>query len=120
MNRSILDVVMNAEGIVEPSKMAAFFHTNLKEIASLSGLPYSTLSRTERYSTIKAQQQLRNCTEVINRILPWTGNEFHAYAWYRSEGLPEFGGLTAEQLVKHDRMDAVRAYLNHTSEGGYA
>lgn len=120
MNRSILDVVMNAEGIVEPSKMAAFFHTNLKEIASLSGLPYSTLSRTERYSTIKAQQQLRNCTEVINRILPWTGNEFHAYAWYRSEGLPEFGGLTAEQLVKHDRIDAVRAYLNHTSEGGYA
>jgi hypothetical protein len=73
MNRSILDVVMNAKGI-----------------------------------------------EVINRILPWTGNEFHAYAWYRSEGLPEFGGLTAEQLVKHGRMDAVRTYLNHTSEGGYA
>ncbi len=120
MNTSILDSVINADGIVEPGKMATFFHTNLKEIASLSGISYSTLSRSERYSSIKTQQQLRNCTEVINRILPWTGNEFHAYAWYRSEGLPEFGGLTAEQLVKQGRMEAVRAYLNHVSESGYA
>jgi hypothetical protein len=120
VNTSILDTVINSEGIVEPGKMATFFHTNLKEIASLSGLPYSTLSRSERYSSIKAQQKLRNCTEVINRILLWTGNEFHAYAWYRSESLPEFGGLTAEQLIKHGRMDAVRDYLSHVSEGGYA
>ena len=120
MNASILDSVINAEGMVEPGKMATFFHTNLKEISSLSGVPYSTLSRSDRYSSVKAQQQLRNCTEVINRILPWAGNAFHAYAWYRSEGLPEFGGLTAEQLVKQDRMEAVRTYLTHMSEGGYA
>ncbi|KJG37810.1 hypothetical protein UA32_12575 [Photobacterium angustum] len=111
---------MNQQGFVEPVKMASFFHTTLKEISSLTGLSYSTLSRTERYTSNKAQRQLRNLTEVINRILPWTGNAYHAYAWYRSEQLPEFGGLTAEQLVKQDRMDAVIAYLNHTTEGGYA
>ncbi|MDN3611538.1 hypothetical protein ACODM8_04890 [Vibrio ostreicida] len=120
MRTSILDNVINAQGIVEPGKMASFFHTNIKEIASVSGVPFSTLSRSDRYTSMKTQQVLRNCTEVINRILPWTGDPIYAYAWYRSESLPEFGGLTAEQLVKQDRMDAVRLYLNHVSEGGYA
>lgn len=120
MNSSMLDCVINADGMVEPGKLATFFHTNLKEISSLSGVPYATLSRSDRFSSVKAQQQLRNCTEVINRVLPWTGNSFHAYAWYRSESLPEFGGLTAEQLVKQGRIEAVRKYLNHASEGGYA
>ena len=120
MSTSILDLVINERGLVEPGKMADFFHTSLREIASLSGLPYSTISRAERYSTKNAQQQLRNCTEVFNRILPWAGNAFHAYAWYRSEGLPEFGGLTTEQLVKQGKIEAVRDYLNSINEGGFA
>lgn len=117
---SILNSVINESGVVEPTKMAAFFHTNLKEIASLSGIPFTTLSRTDRFTSVKSQQALRNCTEIINRVLPWCGNEYQAYAWYRSEGLPEFGGLTAEQLVKSGRIDDLRVYLNHTNEGGYA
>ncbi len=120
MSTSILHTLINEEGIVEPSKMASFFHTNIKEISSLSGVPYSTLSRVDRFSSIKTQQTLMACTEIINRVMPWLGNELRAYAWYRSEGLPEFGGLTAEQLVKDGRIDSVRQYLNHVSQGGYA
>lgn len=120
MPSSMLASVINEHGVVEPSKLAQYFHTNVHEIASLSGIPYATLSRRERYGTVKTQQVLRHCTEIINRVLPWSGSEYHAYAWYRSEGLPEFGGQTAEQLVKDGRIEAVRRYLDHVSMGGYA
>ncbi|MDN2483428.1 hypothetical protein [Vibrio agarivorans] len=120
MQTSILDKVINDAGIIEPVKLAHYFHTNVKEIASLSGISPNTLARTDRYKGQSTQLQLRACTEIINRVLPWCGNEYHAYAWYRSEGLPEFGGLTAEQLVKDGRIEDLRLYLNHLSEGGYA
>jgi hypothetical protein len=43
-----------------------------------------------------------------------------AFAWYRSQPLPSFGDLTAEDLVKEGRAEDVKAYLNRIGAGGYA
>jgi hypothetical protein len=43
-----------------------------------------------------------------------------AYAWYRSEPIPSFGDLTAEDLVKRGMSEAVIEYIARIAEGGYA
>ena len=58
--------------------------------------------------------------EIINRILPWSGSELAAFAWYRSQSLPSFGDKTAEELVGEGKAEAVKSYLSRIAEGGYA
>ena len=41
-------------------------------------------------------------------------------AWYRAEPIAEFGGRTAESLVKDGKATAVRDYLDHVALGGFA
>lgn len=68
----------------------------------------------------KAQHRLRDMTEIINRVVPRAGSELAAYAWYRSQPLPSFGGQTAGDLVCEDRGEAVKTYLSRVAVGGYA
>ncbi len=64
--------------------------------------------------------RLREVLEILNRVEPWAGSPLAAYAWYRSQGLPGFGDMTAEQLVTQGHADAVRDYLDAIADGGYA
>ncbi|MBT4451256.1 MAG: DUF2384 domain-containing protein, partial [Gammaproteobacteria bacterium] len=43
-----------------------------------------------------------------------------AYAWFRSEPIPSFGDLTAEDLVKRGMAESVLEYIGRIAEGGYA
>ncbi len=43
-----------------------------------------------------------------------------AYAWFRSEALPGFGGKTADELVREGHASYVHSYLDHVMAGGYA
>ena len=43
-----------------------------------------------------------------------------AYAWFRAEPLPGFGGATPDQLVREGRAEHVHAYLDRIMAGGYA
>jgi hypothetical protein len=53
-------------------------------------------------------------------VLPWAGSVLAAYAWYRSQPLPSFGDMTAEDLVRAGRANDVRGYLSRIAVGGYA
>jgi hypothetical protein len=64
--------------------------------------------------------RLREMSEILHRITPWAGSLGQALAWYRSEPLPEFGGRTAESLVKSGKAAAVRDFLDHIALGGFA
>ena len=59
-------------------------------------------------------------SEILRRITPWAGGPGQALAWYRSEPLPEFGGRTAESLVKSGKAAVVRDFLDHVALGGFA
>jgi Protein of unknown function (DUF2384) len=68
----------------------------------------------------KTQTHVNERCEIIARIAEWAGSKHNAWAWYRAEPIPAFGGRTAEFLVKEGKADAVRDYLDHLAAGGFA
>jgi hypothetical protein len=68
----------------------------------------------------KAQTHVNERREIIARIAKWAGSKDNAWAWYRAEPIPAFGGRTAEFLVKEGKADAVHEYLDHVAAGGFA
>ena len=76
--------------------------------------------RRSRVRARKTQTRLRQMLEILNRVEDVTGSPLAAYAWFRAEPLPGFGGLTPDGLVREGRADEVHAYLDRIAAGGYA
>ena len=53
-------------------------------------------------------------------IHEWFGSALIAYAWYRSEPLAGFGGLTAMQLVREGHAGDVLEYIDAVDAGIHA
>ena len=105
--------------MIAVDELVAYLHVNKTELAAAAGLPRDAVSKKSRLGSLRTQRRLGEIVEIINRVIPWTGTVQAAFAWYRSQPLPSFGGLTAEDLVKAGRGEAVRAYLSRVAVGGY-
>ena len=101
-------------------ELSAALGISKRELAEAAGLPSGNLNRQARANAAHTQNRLRQTSEILHRISPWAGGLKQAFAWYRSEPLPEFGGRTAESLVKSGKANAVRDYLDHVALGGFA
>lgn len=112
--------LIDSEGFVSPRELADTFHTTVKEVAALTGLSMDTVSKRDRSRSKSAQKRLRDMVMIINRVTPWCGTIFQAYAWYRSEPIQSFGDATAEDLVKQGKAEAVMNYIARMAQGGYA
>ncbi|MBU2714221.1 antitoxin Xre/MbcA/ParS toxin-binding domain-containing protein [Zooshikella harenae] len=120
MRSEFISDVIGKDGNVHTDPLVAALHITKVELALATGLSADAVSKKSRALTRKSQTRLREVIEIINRILPWTDSVYAAFAWYRSQPLPSFGGLTAEDLVKQGKAEAVRKYLSRIAEGGYA
>ena len=107
------------DGMIAVDELVKHLHINKTELAAAAGLPRDAVSKKSRLDSLRTQRRLGEIVEIINRVLPWTGTVQAAFAWYRSQPLPSFGGLTAEDLVKTGRGEAVRACLSRVAVGGY-
>src|SRR5258708_578569 len=85
-----------------------------------AGLGKDAVQRKERVRSDKTQRRLREMVEIINKVEPRFGSALMAYAWYRSEPLPGFSGLTAMQLVRSGRVDEVLEYIDAVDAGVHA
>ena len=112
--------LIDESGFVSPRAVAEQFHTTIREVAVLSGLSPDTVAKQSRFRSKTSQQRLRDIVLILNRVQAWCGTPMQAYAWYRSEPIPSFGDLTAEDLVKRGMAEAVLEYIGRTAEGGYA
>lgn len=112
--------LIDESGYVSPKAVANAFHTTVREVAALSGLSEDTVMKRDRFRSKSSQKRLRDIVFVLNRAEPWCGSAMQAYAWFRSEPIPSFGDLTAEDMVKRGMAEAVLDYLGRTAEGGYA
>ncbi|MCU7916794.1 MAG: MbcA/ParS/Xre antitoxin family protein [Candidatus Thiodiazotropha sp. (ex Epidulcina cf. delphinae)] len=119
MNRLTAHLIDDA-GFISPRAVADEFHTTVKEVAVLTGLSPDTVAKQSRFRSKASQQRLRDIVMILNRALPWCGTPMQAYAWFRSEPIPSFGDLTAEELVKRGMAEAVKEYIGRIAEGGYA
>jgi hypothetical protein len=107
-------------GFFAPRKIADAFRTTSEEIARTVGLGKDAVQRKERAHSDKTQRRLREMVEIINKTEPRFGSALMAYAWYRSEPLAGFSGLTAMQLVRSGRADEVLDYIDAIDAGVHA
>jgi hypothetical protein len=91
-----------------------------KQLAETIGLRPEALYKSQRAGAAKTQTRLREMLEIIGRVSAWAGGKEQAMAWYRAQPIPEFGGRTAESLVKSGQAGALRDYLDHFAMGGFA
>jgi len=119
MTEAQLDI-FDSSGFIMADALVDQLHITKKELASAMGVSRDALIRKDRLQAVATQQRLRQMTEILQRVTPWTGSLSAAWAWYRSFPIAALGDLTAEVLVADGRADDVRAYLTHIAEGGYA
>ena len=109
------------EGVgFSPDRVARGLRTTKSEIAGTLGLATDALSRASRVGAPKTQMRLRQMLEILRRVEAEVGSDLVAYAWFRSEPLPGFGGMRPCQLVRDGKADMVHAYLDDVLAGGYA
>ena len=116
---AFLSGVVDGETI-EPAALSDQLHITRSELAATLGFSRDAISKRDRVTSVSVQARLRDMSEIINRVLPWAGSVLGAYAWYRSQPLPSFGDMTAEDLVRAGRANDVRTYLSRIAVGGYA
>ena len=106
--------------VFSPALVASALRTTKAEIAGTLGLSRNAFSGASRIRARKTQTRLRQMLEILHRVEAQTGSALAAYAWFRAEPLPCFGGLTPDQLLRQDRADQVHAHLDRVVAGGYA
>ena len=88
------------------------------ELAHSLGVSRDAVSGTARAEARRTQERLRDMIEIIERVLPWSGSELAAYAWYGSQPLPSFGDRTARDLSRRARRGGQDLSLAHRKDGG--
>ncbi len=107
-------------GLFAPARIAEALRTTKDEVARTVGLGRDALMRPDRVQSPKTQRRLREMVEILNRVEPRFGSALIAYAWYRSEPLAGFCGLTPMQLVQAGKAAAVMDYIDAVDAGLHA
>ena len=107
-------------GFLTPRKIAQRLRTTNEDLARSAGLSKGAVQPKDRIASGETQRRLRELVAVIDRVEPRFGSALMAYAWYRSESLPEFSGQTAMQLVRSGRADEVLDYIDAVDAGVHA
>ena len=108
------------EGLLAPKKIAAALRTTSEEVARTVGLGRDAVQRKDRVRSDRTQRRLREMVEILNKVEPRFGSALLAYAWFRSEPLPGFGGQTAMQLVREGKADEVLEMIDAVDAGVHA
>lgn len=108
------------EGIFAPRKIAATLRTTSEEVARTVGLGRDAIQRKDRIRSDRTQRRLREMVEILKKVEPRFGSALLAYAWYRSEPLPGFGGQTAMQLVREGRAHEILEFIDAVDAGVHA
>lgn len=111
---------MIRDELFSPDLIAETFRTTKSEITDTLGLASDALVRRQRIEAQKTQTRLREMVEILTRVRATLGSNLAAYAWYRAEPLPGFGGQTASQLVREGRAREVHAFLDAAAAGVFA
>ena len=112
--------LLDPTGVLAVERVADAFGLTKFQLADILGLARETLYKPSRANAPKTQARMREMLEIISFIEEWAGGKLQALAWYRAQGIPAFGGRTAESLVKEGHASAIREYLDHLAMGGFA
>lgn len=82
------------------------------------GQPLVRIRRIDGAQEYAFEQKMER--EIIAKGEERFGSSEKAEAWYQSEPLPGFGGMTAKQLVRADRAGEVLEYIDAVDAGVHA
>ncbi len=116
----LLSEVYEANGTIQPDRLSGRLRVTRLQLAAALGLSRDAVTKQARLQAPKTQARLRDAVEILNRVRAWAGSDEAAFAWYRSAPLPSFGDLTAEDLVKQGRAEAVKRHISRIAAGGHA
>ncbi|WP_416138959.1 XRE family transcriptional regulator [Halomonas sp. HK25] len=119
MSAGLQDFI-NQEGCVSPDALMDELNISKDELAQAIGLVYSERTRENCLYMALAQQRLFQVVTILTSIEPWAGSMSAGWSWFRHYPIAPLGGVTAENLVAQGRGDAVKAYLSHIEQGGFA
>ncbi len=111
---------MDDSGHISIDDVAGWFGMSKLQLAETVGLGPQTLYKADRAAASRTQSRIKEMLEVIARVSDWAGGQQRAMAWYRAQPIAAFGDRTAESLVKDGKAGALRDYLDHIAQGGYA
>ena len=117
---NLVQQTITTDGYIAPKALARVLRVTQTELSNITGLHREAVSKHVRVRSLSTQKRLRETVEILNRVSDWCGGPVQALAWFRSQPLPSFGDLTAEDLLKAGRADTLRGYLARVAEGGYA
>lgn len=103
-----------------PGPLCAAVRTTRRDLAATLGLPRTALSKGPAGLSSNSRSRLREFEQILRRLEPLAGSAVIAYSYYRAQPISEFGGRTAEALVKEGRASRVHAFLDHAESGGFA
>jgi hypothetical protein len=112
--------LLDPKGVIAVDRVAEAFFLTKFQLADILGLARETLYKPSRAHAPKTQARMREMLEIISFVEDWAGGKLQAMAWYRAQAIPEFGGRTAESLVKAGHASAVRKHLDRIAMGGFA
>jgi hypothetical protein len=112
--------LLDPAGVLAVDRVADAFGLTKFQLADILGLARETLYKPSRAHAPKTQARMREMLEIISFVEEWAGGKLQAMAWYRAQAIPEFGGRTAESLVKSGHASAVRKHLDRIAMGGFA
>ena len=112
--------LIDPSGVVAVDRVADAFSLTKFQLADILGVARETLYKPSRAHAPKTQARMREMLEIISFVEDWAGGKLQAMAWYRAQAIPEFGGRTAESLVKSGHASAVRKHLDRIAMGGFA
>ncbi|OYX00898.1 MAG: hypothetical protein B7Z14_07695 [Bosea sp. 32-68-6] len=111
----------NAEdGTVDLEAIGKQLLLSKADLGHLAGLSSDTIKKRDRLAAPAPQKRLNEMMQILLRVQPWAGSGAQALAWYRAQGIPSFGDMTAAQLVKQGRANDVLDYLDRIAECGFA
>lgn len=101
-------------------EIAEALHTSAEEIVMTAGLDECVLQDQTKAQSNMVQERLCDMMAVLNKVAPRFDSLLMAYAWYRSETIPRFGGCTVEQLVRKGKTHRILEYIDAIDAGVYA
>ncbi|MEM1133676.1 MAG: hypothetical protein AAGH53_12145 [Pseudomonadota bacterium] len=113
-------IALSTNGTFNPKQIAAVLRTTSEEVASSVGLGKDAVQRKDRIQSARTQKRLREMIEILNKVSPRFGSPLIAYAWYRSQPLAGFDGMTAMHLVHANRAADVLEYIDAVDAGIFA
>jgi putative toxin-antitoxin system antitoxin component (TIGR02293 family) len=103
---------------LDPKRLADMLQMTLGEIADLSGVHRTTLSRNP--DSPEVQSRLGPIATILSRASDMSGGLARAILWFRHQPVAAFGQNRPVDLVQSGEARVVLAWLDALEDGAYA